>query len=162
MENYLNILIISLLCGVLLYLSAHIVHFRKSEAKISKKIKRLSEAEKEISVTEFLTLRKEKQHGNKLYASEHDFAGIYLLHNKTKDMYYVGQGRRVMSRVNNHFTGKGNGDVYADYKYNDEFTIRFLSLENSGLDNLNDLERYAIKAFNACENGYNKNQGNKS
>lgn len=47
-------------------------------------------------------------------------------------LYYVGQGKSVFQRVNNHFTSHGNGDVYADYKYGDEFTIKMIALENSG------------------------------
>ena len=35
----------------------------------------------------------------------------------------------IFDRVNAHFTGKGNGDVYADYKYGDEFIIKMISLE---------------------------------
>ena len=56
-------------------------------------------------------------------AAKHDFPGVYILHNLDKDMYYVGQGKRVMQRVGNHFAGHGNGDVYADYKYGDRFSI---------------------------------------
>ena len=55
-------------------------------------------------------------------------------------MYYVGQGKQVLNRVKAHFTGQGNGDVYADYKYGDEFTIKMISLDNSGFDTLNELE----------------------
>ena len=35
----------------------------------------------------------------------------------------MGQGKAVLDRVNHHFSGRGNGDVYADYKYGDFFTI---------------------------------------
>ena len=31
----------------------------------------------------------------------------------------MGQGKAVLDRVNHHFSGRGNGDVYADYKYGD-------------------------------------------
>lgn len=33
----------------------------------------------------------------------------------------MGQGKAVLDRVNHHFSGRGNGDVYADYKYGDFF-----------------------------------------
>ena len=89
------------------------------------------------------------------------FTGIYIILNKDKDMVYVGQAQNVFNRANNHFTGKGNGDVYADYKYGDRFIISFISLVKSGFDNLDDLERYYIEHYKANETGYNKNKGNK-
>ena len=89
-----------------------------------------------------------------------DFTGIYVLHNITKDMYYVGQSVRVVARVGQHLTGHGNGDVYADFKYGDEFEISTVSLADSGYDSLNDLEREAIAAYDAYNSGYNKTAGN--
>ena len=41
----------------------------------------------------------------------------------TEDMYYVGQSTRVVGRLIQHLTGCGNGDVYADYKYGDDFEL---------------------------------------
>lgn len=105
-----------------------------------------------ILVADFFNLRK---HTN-------DFAGVYVLYNLSKDKYYVGQSKNVMSRVNNHFTGKGNGDVYADYKYGDEFKINFIDLRNSSYSNLDTLEAFVIKKYNAYDDGYNKTRGNSS
>lgn len=89
-----------------------------------------------------------------------DFTGVYILHNRTKEKYYVGQGKSVYKRVNAHFTGHGNGDVYADYKYGDHFTIKMVSLASSGINTLDELERKMIDAYNAYSNGYNKTRGN--
>jgi hypothetical protein len=36
-----------------------------------------------------------------------------------------------------------------------------ISLEKSGFNSLNDLERYTIEIYNAYEKGYNKTRGNK-
>lgn len=76
-------------------------------------------------------------------------------------MYYVGQGQQVLNRVNAHFTGKGNGDVYADYRYGDYFTIKMIALENSGFSTLNELERNTISTYNSFAAGYNKTRGNR-
>lgn len=76
-------------------------------------------------------------------------------------MYYVGQGKKVFQRVNNHFTGHGNGDVYADYKYGDKFTIKMIALSKSGFSTLNELERNTIRTYDAFSKGYNKTRGNK-
>ena len=90
-----------------------------------------------------------------------NYSGVYILHNKTKNLYYLGQGKQVLNRVNAHFTGHGNGYVYADYKCGDRFTIRTIRLESSGFSYLNDLERYCIRKYNAYSRGYNRTRGNK-
>ena len=100
--------------------------------------------------------------GRRSYALTRNFAGVYILYNKSKNMYYVGQGKQVLNRVNAHFTGKGNGDVYADYKYGDIFSIKMIALENSGFNSLNELERNTIARYKAFSNGYNKTRGNKN
>ena len=76
-------------------------------------------------------------------------------------MFYVGQATRILNRVNSHFTGKGNGDVYADYKYGDVFSIKMIALENSGFNTLNELENRTIQKYKAYTKGYNKTRGNK-
>lgn len=130
-------------------------------AKIQK-IKDLASGSIEISVKEFFNLRKLKCFNKKnIYMNTSSFSGVYILLNKTKNMYYVGQGKNIYNRVNNHFTGKGNGDVYADYKYGDTFTIKLIDLSNSGFNNLNDLERETILAYKAYSRGYNKTRGNR-
>ncbi len=75
-------------------------------------------------------------------------------------LYYVGQGNKVFQRVNNHFTGHGNDDVYADYKYGDEFTIKMIELNRSGFSTLNELERNTILTYDAYTKGYNKTKRN--
>lgn len=89
-----------------------------------------------------------------------DFAGIYIIQNISDDMFYVGQSIHVLSRLTQHFTGQGNGDVYADYKYGKQFVFRAIPLAGSGYANLDELERTAIAAYGAYERGYNKTQGN--
>ena len=91
-----------------------------------------------------------------------DLVGVYIIYNQTKDMYYVGQAKRLYFRVKQHFTGHGNGDVYADYKYGDAFLIRLITLRESGYDDLDRLERDMIAKYHAYESGYNKNAGNRS
>ena len=76
-------------------------------------------------------------------------------------MYYVGQGKDVLKRINAHFMGRGNGDVYADFKYGNHFTIKMIPLEKSEYRTLNELERNTIYAYNAYTKGYNKTRGNR-
>lgn len=131
------------------------------DLRIKHKIKSLADEQTPITPTEFFDLRKKKANGKKYISTDEDFQGVYILYNETKKLYYVGQSIHVLKRVNAHFTGKGNGDVYADYKYGDNFIIRMIELQNSGFSTLNQLERHAIKTYNAYTKGYNKNRGNK-
>ena len=116
---------------------------------------------KEISVKRFLKLRNQKDGKRKLKSSRQDVEGVYIIHNHTEGMYYVGQAQHMISRANSHFTGKGNGRIYADFDHGDRFTIRFVMLKGSGFKNLNDLERYFIDKYDALEAGYNRTKGNK-
>lgn len=136
----------------------------KEKEEIRQQIYDLSHNSLELTPEEFIELRNKSfgGRGRALHSNNFNFAGVYILHNKSKDLYYVGQGKQVLNRVNSHFTGKGNGDVYADYKYGDEWTIKVIALENSGYHTLNELERNTIAAYDSFENGYNRTRGNKS
>ena len=46
-----------------------------------------------------------------------EITGIFIVHNATKDLYYVGQSAKAIDRAAIQFLGRGNCDVYADYKY---------------------------------------------
>ena len=129
-------------------------YYRAVERRTLEKVRGLSQG-KGASPKEFLNSR------NALMRNG-DFTGIYIFHNKTRDMYYVGQSTRVVGRVIQHLTGHGNGDVYADYKYGDEFEINLVSLRESGYDSLDALERDAIKTYNAYTKGYNRTRGNRN
>lgn len=135
---------------------AHIVS-KTREKKIRKQMTQLMSGQGVISADEFLSSRRAQHSGS---ASE--LTGVYILHNVSRDMYYVGQSVRVIQRVTQHFTGRGNGDVYADYRNGEEFTIRTISLASSGYQSLNDLERDAILAYDAYRRGYNKTRGNQA
>lgn len=141
-----------------------IIYTLYKKRKISRQIDELANNVLEMTPEEFMKMRKMSfgGRGRPSYALTKNFAGVYILFNKTKNMYYVGQGKQVLNRVNAHFTGKGNGDVYADYKYGDIFTIKMIALENSGFTSLNDLERNTIRRYNAYSKGYNKTRGNRS
>ena len=90
-----------------------------------------------------------------------DFPGIYILENEDRKMCYVGQATQVMGRVNQHLTGKGNGDVYADYVQGDRFRIRMIALAGSGYRDLDAMERDAIACYHAYDEGYNRTRGNR-
>lgn len=136
----------------------------KKKAEIRGHVEGLANNTLEMSPEEFIAMRKASLggRGRPSYALTHNSAGVYILYNKTKNMYYVGQGKEVLNRVNAHFTGKGNGDVYADYKYGDAFTIKMIALSKSGFSSLNELERNTIMTYDSYATGYNKTRGNRS
>ena len=89
-----------------------------------------------------------------------DCAGTYVLYNQEDDKYYVGQATSFQRRLHQHFTGKGNPDVYFDYRSGKPFTIYLFPLNESRFANLNDQERHYIAKYRAFEEGYNKTHGN--
>lgn len=148
-----------ILIYVIVIILAFLIRFSQIK-KTKEKIKGLADNTLEITPEEFFAIKKEKI-GKKSIANQYDFAGVYILYNNTKNMYYVGQSVNVFKRVSNHLTGYGNGNVYADFKYGDDFTIKMIALENSGFNTLNELERNTIMTYNAYSKGYNKTRGNK-
>lgn len=159
LQNYTGGFIALTIIGIVLFI---VLMDGGKKAEIDKKIEELASNTLEMTPEEFFKMRKtsfDSHHSS--YAMKKNFAGVYILFNQTKNMYYVGQGKQIFNRVNAHFTGKGNGDVYADYKYGNKFTIKMIALENSGFSTLNELERNTISKYNAYYKGYNKTRGNK-
>lgn len=125
--------------------------------KRNMRLRNIVSGAKTLTPKQFFSLR----HSYNGRMSNLEFEGAYIIYNLNKKMYYVGQSVHVPSRVNAHFTGKGNGDVYADYKYGDRFEIRMVKLRGSGYNRLDDLERELIDMYHCCEKGYNRKKGNK-
>ena len=96
---------------------------------------------------------------------DHDRPGVYiiLIYDPALDNHsysdwsdiYVGQSLTVYHRVRQHFTGHGNGDVYADIKYGKEAYVKLVFCEES---QLNDLEKKYIADYNATDS-YNNTKG---
>ncbi len=135
-----------------------VVSYYKKKAKIEEQIEQLANNTLEMTPKEFLKMRKTSfgGQGRPLYALQFNFEGVYILFNKTKGKHYVGKGKQILNNVHQHFTGRGNGDVYADYVNGDDFTIKMIALENSGYTNIDDLKKDTITAYNAFSKGYNK------
>ncbi len=163
MLNIPNTYYIAAICFVafivLLFITIFIIKQLRKRT-IRRKIIRLAIKAPDMSPADFFKMRNQKLKETKTM-SEFEFSGVYVIRNRSKNKYYVGQATKIMSRVNNHFTGKGNGDVYADYKYKDKFKIQLFPLKDSGFSSLNELERHAIRFYKAYKKGYNKTKGNK-
>ncbi len=156
------IIFVLILLTVLISVIFYVIEAREKRI-IREQIEGLANNSLELTPQEFFEMRTASfgGRGKPRYANQFNFPGIYILYNHSKGMYYVGQGKKVLDRVNNHFMGRGNGDIYADYKYGDEFTIKMIALSGSGFGNLNELESSTIETFDAYNQGYNKTRGNK-
>ena len=158
-EVFLVFIIIGYICLVVFSIYRRF----KIENDIKENIENLANNSLEMTPEEFLEMRNKSfgGRGRPRISQKYNFEGVYIILNQSKNMYYIGQGKEVLNRINSHFTGKGNGDVYADYKYGDTFIIKMISLEGSGYSSLNDLERHTIFTYNSYNNGYNKTRGNR-
>lgn len=96
------------------------------------------------SAEEFMSRRK-------ALIQQGEVTGIFIVHNATKDLYYIGQSAKAIDRAALQFLGRGNFDVYADFKYGDAFNVRIVPLSTSGYESLNELKRTAIKALEAAD-----------
>lgn len=162
MDGYIPLIIAFIVIYIVIIIGViYFVH--KKKLHIKKQIRGLVNNTLEMTPEEFFKMRNTSfgGRGRPSYALTQNFAGVYILFNATKNMYYVGQGKEVLNRVNAHFTGKGNGDVYADYKYGDKFTIKMIALKKSGFSTLNELERNTIMTYDSFAAGYNKTRGNR-
>lgn len=86
----------------------------------------------------------------KALTQQGEITGIFIVHNATKDLYYVGQSANAIDRTAIQFLGRGNCDVYADYKYGDSFNVRIIPLSECGYGSLNELKRAAMQALEAA------------
>ena len=163
MEGWIIAYVVIMLIICVAIVAGTLYSTHKKQEKIKTQIKGLAENTLEMTPEEFFAMRNTSfgGRGRPSFALTQNFAGVYILFNSTKNMYYVGQGKEVLNRVNAHFTGRGNGDVYADFKYGDKFTIKMIALDKSGYTTLNELERNTIMTYNSFASGYNKTRGNR-
>ena len=148
-------LIIFMTVGTI-FLPIAILAFLVSHNKkiIKERTERLTSGTDELPAAEFLELTQ--------LAGVQDFTGCYILHNVSKDKYYVGQSKGVYKRARDHFNGRGNPQVFLDYNNGDAFTVKAVTLAQSGYNSINDLERDLIQGYDAYTKGYNGTRGNRN
>lgn len=133
--------------GLLLFLDGLLIILiaSKQQEALLKLRQSLLEDDPQIvaSAEEFMAQRK-------ALTQQGEITGIFIVHNATKDLYYVGQSAKAIDRAAIQFLGRGNCDVDADYKYGDSFNVRIVPLSESGYESLNDLKRAAIQALEAA------------
>lgn len=92
--------------------------------------------------------------------------GCYIIHNKEKDKYYVGQSKDVIRRIKQHFKGTiPNNIIFAEDYYStkyekkeDLFEIKIIPCASK--DDLDSTEKKYIEKYNSFINGYNGTNGN--
>lgn len=129
--------------GLLLVITAS-----KQQEKLLRLHQSLLEDDPQIaaSAEEFMSQRK-------ALTQQGEITGIFIVHNASKDLYYVGQSTKAIDRAAIQFLGRGNCDVYADYKYGDSFSVRIIPLLGSGYESLNEFKRAAIQALVTADEG---------
>ncbi len=92
--------------------------------------------------------------------------GCYIIHNREKDKYYVGQSKDVMKRLRQHFKGTvPNNIIFAEDYYSSEFAdkselfeVKIIPCETK--DELDRTEKELIARYDSWNNGYNGTSGN--
>lgn len=138
-------------------LQSKLKKFTREKMLYYSELDNLNNFAREMTPEEFLKKRVEVLDRN---SKLHDFTGIYILENKTHDKFYVGQSISLFRRAGSHFTGEGNKDIYEDYSRGDEWTIKLISLSDSGFKSINALEKHFIEYHHSTYNGYNRTIGN--
>ncbi|ADU28482.1 excinuclease ABC C subunit domain-containing protein [Evansella cellulosilytica] len=136
--------------------------------------KELDELRKKLKVTPQQLLELKNDSARREQEIE-NFPGIYIIHNCVKDIYYIGQSKRVLDRAYKHFVTnpedmKGRyelsvkcnlPEIYIDFNSGDKFIVSLIPLDNTSFSSLNELEGYAIVAYDSVvPNGYNRVIGN--
>jgi len=84
--------------------------------------------------------------------------GIYVLHNTTKNKYYVGQAKQLYKRVRDHFLVE---DIAKDFLKGDIINVKFLTANELDSDyRIDHIEKTGIEIFASDKQGYNKTIGN--
>ena len=119
---------------------------------------------KPILAQDFLASWRVGKRGSRLGYASLDRPGCYVIltnplirenGDAEYEAVYVGQSAHVCSRVRQHFTGHGNGDVYADVRAGKRVEVRIVPCNERAM---NDVERDLIAAFRATSS-YNHTRG---
>ena len=92
--------------------------------------------------------------------------GCYVIHNKEKDKYYVGQSKDILRRLKQHFRGTTPNniifaeDYYSSKQENKDDLFEVKIIECSTKDELDRKEKNLIEFYDSWNKGYNGTSGN--
>jgi len=149
------------------------VKAQKDEAEAKQRLKDLDRAEKKYKLEVFKQTKDQlkdrlktqidgkewKSLDSVLRSADKGVSGIYILYNRTKNKYYVGQAKELLKRVRDHFKVE---DIALDYYMSgDTIEIKFLTAAELGTDyRIDHIEKTGMEIFNSENDGYNKKAGN--
>lgn len=153
-NNNITIYIIAGIFCILVLISTFYLNYRIHK-RVLETVNTLKNGAAEISAKEFLRVRGYKQ-GRKIIMNQYDFEGVFILHNITKDKYFVGKSKNVLKRLGQILIGSGNEDIRIDFTRGNEITIKATSLNASGCKTTSELEEKMLKDYSDGTIWYNK------
>lgn len=78
-----------------------------------------------------------------------DFKGVYLLFNRTMMKCHIDVSTHVYKKVERHFRGYGNAEIFADYQAGDAFNVRFIRCDDMEMPELQKFGAQLRKAYYA-------------
>lgn len=90
-----------------------------------------------------------------------DCKGVYVIWNKSKNLYYVGQSKDVYKRLfTQHFNNNNVKNIIfaKDWFDGDEFYYKVIPLQTK--DELDEKEKELIEKYDSFKHGYNATAGN--
>ena len=118
--------------------------------KMKKGLGGLVSGEIELSPEEFMNFQKREtfnpQKSRRVAAYE--CAGVYILHNTTKDEYYIMKANRIFASLVAFFSAQIPCDALNEYIAGDKFMIGIRRLEGSGCSSLDDLYNKTLIEIN--------------
>lgn len=89
------------------------------------------------------------------YARQFDFSGVYVVHNTTRNRYFVGSSETVLDHAIQSFCQSDDTDMYHDYKNGDRFKVSMFAVDPSKYAGIDATRQAVIKQYNAYPHGYN-------
>lgn len=118
--------------------------------KIRKRLGGLVDGQLWLSPEEFMNFQKRETFNpqKSRRVASYECAGVYILHNTTKDEYYIMQSNRVFASLVAFFSAQIPCDALNEYIAGDKFMIAIRRLSISGCSNLDDLYKKTLIEIN--------------
>lgn len=130
---------------------------KKKIEEVKDTFRKLKYSEEEVSIDEFMKMYNvrihnfdSKQDDIKLM-KQYDFEGVYILHNCTRNIYYIGNSRKVFHKIERQFKGYEDPDVYNEWSRKHIFTVKIYRFEESNYSSINKLKNNLMNEYEAIE-----------
>lgn len=148
--------LIYLVIALVLFRVVQLILFRTPEKMRIWKLKRLVRKATPYTLSRLFKIV-DKFSNNESYHETYNYAGLYVMYNRTKKKYFIGADDSVMDGVMTHIVGEGYRAIIEDITNADDWVIRFVPIADTRYDNLEALWISGVKAFksNKKRRGYN-------